>query len=381
MNFVDKYKPKSTKDILGQDIGLNQLRLNLKKPVFIYGPPGTGKTATIHALANDMNYEIIELNASDFRNKDEIDSIVGNSIKQKSLFNKGKIILVDELDGISGKEDRGGVQALLVLIQESTFPVIMVANDPWNSRFSQLRMKSKMIDFKKLNYLTIFNILTKICKSENIKISDKDLRELSIKSDGDVRAAINDLEIVSYNNNLEGIGERERETSIFNAIQLILKSNNPKEVLNILDRVNMDLNDCILWLEENIALEYKNKHDLARAYDILSKADVYRGRITKWQHWRFLVYIYDLISAGIAVSKKNKYYGFTKYRKPARILEIWKFNQKNKLKKDISIKIAKKVHTSIKHVKKDFLFYKRFINKDIIKELNLSEEEAEFLKN
>ena len=201
-----------------------------------------------------------------------------------------------------------------------------------------------------------------------------------MKSDGDARAAINDLEIISYNNTAESIGERERETSIFSAIQLILKSKNPKEVLNILDSVNLDLNECILWLEENIALEYTNKNDLARAYDTLSKADVYRGRIIRWQHWRFLVYINNFITAGIALAKKEKYYGFTKYKKPARILEIWKYNMKNKLRKDISAKLAKKVHTSIKKVNKDFLIYKHIIDKNLIKELKLTEEEINFLK-
>ena len=380
MNFVDKYKPKSVKEILGQATAILQIKDNLKKPILIYGPPGTGKTATVYGLSYDLGYEIIELNASDFRNKEEIDSIIGNAIKQQSLFKRGKVILVDELDGISGKEDRGGVQALLALIQESTFPVLMIANDPWSSRFSQLRMKSKIIEFKKLNYLTIFSILTSICKSENIRINDKELRDLAMKSDGDARAAINDLEIISYNNTAESIGERERETSIFSAIQLILKSKNPKEVLNILDSVNLDLNECILWLEENIALEYTNKNDLARAYDMLSKADIYRGRIIKWQHWRFLVYINNFITAGIALAKKEKYYGFTKYKKPARILEIWKYNMKNKLRKDISAKLAKKVHTSIKKVNKDFLIYKHIIDKNLIKELKLTEEEINFLK-
>ena len=380
MNFVDKYKPKSVKEILGQAVAILQVKDNLKKPILIYGPPGTGKTATVYGLSYDLGYEIIELNASDFRNKEEIDSIIGNAIKQQSLFKRGKVILVDELDGISGKEDRGGVQALLALIQESTFPVLMIANDPWSSRFSQLRMKSKIIEFKKLNYLTIFSILTSICKSENIRINDKELRDLAMKSDGDARAAINDLEIISYNNTAESIGERERETSIFSAIQLILKSKNPKEVLNILDSVNLDLNECILWLEENIALEYTNKNDLARAYDTLSKADIYRGRIIRWQHWRFLVYINNFITAGIALAKKEKYYGFTKYKKPARILEIWKYNMKNKLRKDISAKLAKKVHTSIKKVNKDFLIYKHIIDKNLIKELKLTEEEINFLK-
>ncbi|MBS3163079.1 replication factor C large subunit [Candidatus Woesearchaeota archaeon] len=380
MNLIDKYKPKSLREIFGQDTPILQLKDSLKKPILLHGPPGTGKTSAIYALANDLDYEIIELNASDLRNKEEIDNVVGNSIKQQSLFKRGKIILVDELDGITGKEDRGGVQALLALIQDSSFPVVMIANDPWSSKFSMLRTKTKLIEFKKLNYLSIYNILSRICKNENIKINDKDLRELATQSDGDARSAITDLELLSYKNNLGELGAREREVSIFNAMQLILKSTDPNIVLNILDNVKLDLDESLLWLEENLPIEYKDRNDLANSFDVLSRVDVFRGRILRWQHWRFLSYINDLMTAGITISKNNKYYGFTKYKRPARILEIWRFKQKNKLKYDISAKISKKLHTSVKGVTKDFLFYKKFIDKDLIKELNLSEEEALFLK-
>lgn len=380
MNLVDKYRPKSVKEVLGHENAILQIKDSLKKPILLHGSPGTGKTSFVHALASDLDYEIIEVNASDFRTRDDIENIVGNSLKQQSLFKRGKIILVDELDGISGREDRGGLQALLTLIQESKFPIIMIANDPWDSKFSSLRMKSKVIEFKRLNYLTICNILTSISKKEDIKISEKELKELAIKSNGDVRAAINDIEVLSYKNNLDGFGDRKQELSIFNAIQTILKSKDPKLVLNIFDEVNSDINENMLWLEENIALEYKDKNDLANAYDILSKADVFRGRITRWQHWRFWVYMNDFMTAGISLSKKEMYYGFTKYKKPSRILEIWKYNMKNKLKKDISKKIAKKVHTSIKNVNKDFLLYKNFIDKDLAKELRFTDEELEFLK-
>lgn len=380
MNLIDKYKPRSLKDVFGQDTPILQLKDSLKKPILLHGPPGTGKTSVVYALANDLDYEIIELNASDLRNKEEIDNIVGNSIKQKSLFKKGKIILVDELDGITGKEDRGGVQALLSLIQDSSFPVVMIANDPWSSKFSTLRTKTKLIEFKKLNYLSIYNILSRICKNENIKINDKDLRELATHSDGDARSAITDLELLSYKNDLGELGEREREVSIFNAIQLILKSTDPNIVLNVLDNVKLDLDESLLWLEENLPIEYKDRKDLANSFNVLSEVDVFRGRILRWQHWRFLSYINDLMTAGITISKNNKYYGFTKYKRPARILEIWKFKQKNKLKYDISSKISKKLHTSVKRVTKDFLFYKKFMDKEIIKELNLTEEETLFLK-
>ena len=79
-----------------------------KKPLLVHGPPGTGKTASVYAIANELGYEVVEANASDFRDKNSINSVVGSALNQVSLFKKGKIILIDELEGFSGNADRGG---------------------------------------------------------------------------------------------------------------------------------------------------------------------------------------------------------------------------------------------------------------------------------
>ena len=72
----------------------------------------------------------------------------------KNLRNKGKIILVDDIDGLSGTKDRGGVQALVRILKESSWPIVLTAIDPWNPKLSTLRNKSEMIEFNNLNYLS-----------------------------------------------------------------------------------------------------------------------------------------------------------------------------------------------------------------------------------
>ena len=59
-----------------------------KKAALIYGPTGVGKTCSVYAIANDNDLEIIEVNASDFRNKDKIDQVIGNALRQGSLFGR-----------------------------------------------------------------------------------------------------------------------------------------------------------------------------------------------------------------------------------------------------------------------------------------------------
>ena len=99
MNWLEKYKPKKLSEVLvSKDKILNLKRFILeRKPVILYGPTGSGKTSFVYALANELDYDVFEINASDQRNKENIDSIVRPSSLEGSLFGKGRIILIDDI--------------------------------------------------------------------------------------------------------------------------------------------------------------------------------------------------------------------------------------------------------------------------------------------
>jgi replication factor C large subunit len=176
------------------------------------------------------------------------------------------------------------------------------------------------------------------------------------------------------------LGERNKEQSIFVSLQHVFKSSNlDMKMFNIFDEVNMPIDEIFLWIEENIPLEYRGE-ELAKAFDALSKADVFRGRIYRQQHWRFMVYEYFLLGAGIAGVKKYNRTGWTQYRKPSRILKIWLQNQRAAKKKTICIKYAKLCHISTKQAMKDFLILKSILkNNSIRAELKLTEDELAYL--
>lgn len=392
--WTEKYKPKKIEDIEGHEAALKKLSEFIlhrsKKAALIYGPTGVGKTCSVYALASKVNYEIIEVNASDFRDKKSIDEIVGNSLKQQSLFNKSKIILIDEIDGLSGTEDRGGAGAVAKLLEWSSFPVILTANDPWQSKLSSLRRKCLVIEFEPLDYSAVFNVLRSICEKEKIKYDEDALKKLARSVGSDLRGAINDLQILTENSkelvegDLDDLGIREQKDSIFNALKLIFKSKKLDNVIGVFDKVDMDLDECFLWLDENIGREYTKSEDLVRAYDALGKADVFNGRIRRGQYWRFLVYKNALMTAGVALSKKDKYNQICSYKKVSRILKLWIAKQKYMKKKSIAEKVAKRTHTSSKRVIRDTLPYLQILfkkgkNSDFIKELELNEEEVNWL--
>ncbi len=399
MSFIYKYRPKSSEEIIGQDNAVSESIKRItswdkgSKPLFFYGPPGSGKTAFANALAEELNLDFFEINASDVRNKAQIEEKIGSVLSQQSLFGTSKLILLDEIDGLSGTKDRGGIPAITKLIQKSYFPIIITANNPWDNKFNTLRRKCEMIEFSPLDNKSLFAILKKICDNENIKYEDSVLMGLVRRSPGDARSAINDLQVLTIEageltrESLESMVERNKEDTIINALVKIFKTTDANIAASAFDNVRETLDEQFLWLDENLAKEYTKPHDLARAYDKLSKADIFYRRIRRWQHWRFLVYINLLITAGIAVSKDKKYPGMIKYAPTGRILKLWWAKQKSMKKKAIAEKIASNTHCSKKEALQNSLPYLQVVFKKdkeardrLIDELDLSKEEVDWLK-
>src|SRR3989338_4359320 len=140
MLLINRYKPVNTGEIFGQDKAISDLKKHIKskKPVILLGKSGTGKTASVYAIANELNYEIVESNSGEIRNKEGIINFLGSASWQQSLFYNGKLILIDEIEGFAGNADRGGLNAITDIIKESSFPVILTCNDEQSKNFSSL---------------------------------------------------------------------------------------------------------------------------------------------------------------------------------------------------------------------------------------------------
>ena len=388
--WTEKYRPIYFEDIRGQEEAVAKIKEFIKnfsvkkRAIILYGPPGTGKTSLAHVSAKEINSEIFELNASDLRNKEKLKEMLKPAIEQQSLSKKEKIILIDEVDGISG-EDRGGVQELNDLIEISEFPIFLTANDAWIKKLAPIRKKCLIIELKNLDYKIIKDVLIKILRKEKKFIDNKILTEISVKSRGDLRAAINDAQTISKLSSEEQIktlfDERNKEENILDALKKIFKLKATNETLRAFDQLDIKTDEIILWVEKNIPLEYRDEK-LAKAYELLSETDIFNGRIYHQQYWRFLVYENIFLSYGMASLNKENKTNFTKYKKPTRVLKIWMNNLKIAKKKTISEKYAKHSHISIKKAMKEFPIIKQLINSNpkIPEELDLDEDEMAYLK-
>ncbi len=393
--FTLKYAPKNSHQVFGQDKAVSELKefiLNYKtqgcKSALVYGPLGNGKTSSVYALAKELNYDLLEINSSDLRNAESIKTFLDSALGQQSLFFRPKIVLIDEVDNLSGVQDRGCIPALMKTIEKSSFPVILTANEIEDSKLKPLKKNSQLINYHKLQYRTIAHALQWVCEQENIPFEEKAINSLARQADGDLRGALLDLQVCSTGKKVSfaavsGLSERKKTESILNALTVIFKSSSAENALPALDDIDTELRDVFFWMDENLPKEYLSAKSLAKAYEHLARADVFNGRIIRRQHWRFLVYINNLLTAGISSAKEEKNPDFIPYRPTMRFLRMWQAKMKNAKKNEVAEKLARKTHTSQKVAREQMPFlqamFKTGSGQEIAAELELNEEEVEWL--
>ena len=213
------------------------------------------------------------------------------------------------------------------------------------------------------------------------------------QSRGDVRAALNDLQSVfdlgedmasslSEDNETGKIGVREQGRVIFDNLKKLFQDETDEKTLRIFDNSDLKLDEILLWVEENVTLEYQGKA-LFRAIDALSRADIFKGRIYRQQYWRFLVYENFFLTAGISAATQLKSNKFVSYKRPSRILKIWLANQKNARIKSIVSRYASLCHMSKKKAMKDrylLPFILDNLDERTKNRLDFDEKEEDYLK-
>lgn len=287
-----------------------------KAAILLEGPPGIGKTSIVYALANDLNMEVIETNASDTRTRDALESKLKETVKSKGIMDfivqsKDKIILIDEIDGIYGVTDRGAVPTILDLIENTQFPVIMCSNE-YKRNLQPLYNKITKFEINPLSHDEILKIVKRILKKEKIiNLTPDDLNFIIDKNNGDLRGIINDLQGIYQGGLDEDKKElltqlhRDSTEEIFSLIrELFQEAKTLQQARRITDKSDVDYNFLYKWINENLPIFIKKNKELKNAYENLSLADEIFGRIRKNQYWSLLPYFYDLFSGGVVLARK-----------------------------------------------------------------------------
>jgi len=349
--FNEDYHPKTFSEIHGQNKPIKEIIAwintwpSSKKALLIYGPPGIGKTVSVYVLKKEMNLDLIELNTSDVRNAENIVKIVGNAASSKALFSSKKIILIDEVDNIKGRSDLGGVKALAKIIDETQNPIILIANDPYKISAS-LRNKLDTIRFNTLRPASVRNRLRQIADEEEISVTDEQLDMIAERSGGDLRASINDLESLGRgvgDEDIRRLSPRDSENTIFEGLTAVFKEKGLKCRETFFD-IDKPPDEIIFWIDENMPRVYDPK-DVPCAYNYLSRADVFLGRVRRRQYYRFWAYAMDLMTGGVSVCHRGKA-GFVKYESPSYFRYLGRTKSKRNLTKEMLKKIGERTHSS-----------------------------------
>lgn len=391
--WVQKYRPETLDEYRGASNQKKELTKWLNnwetgdKPVLLHGQAGTGKTSLVEALAHDHGMELVETNASDVRTKSALKEELKEATRQASFFGGDKLILIDEVDGMSGR-DRGGVAELKEIVSESRFPVIMTANDAYAQKIRPLRNISKTVKLDSVHTNSINAHLKWILDEEGIDYDESAVKRIARRAGGQMRSAINDLESVALGreklekDDVKALSQRDSRQEIFDALKIIFKTSDIENARRASDNLDEDAETFMQWVRENIPREYKKPKDNAEAYYWISKADLFNGRIRRRMSWSLMKYIYEFSTAGVALSKEEKYDGWTKYQYPSKIKKMGQSRASRKKMDEVTSKLGERLHLSQKDVRKDLPFYSKMIenNGGLEESLELDEDEAEFIK-
>lgn len=391
-DWTEKYRPNTLSQVVGNKKATDELKSwaskwvagkPSKKAVILAGKPGIGKTTSAIALADEMGWEKLEMNASDQRNRKSIKNFVGRSAVDDTFsesgdftpYKEGKrtLLILDEADNIFGKEDKGGINEIVMTIQKTVQPIVLIANDYYGltRRSDVLKKLCKKIDFEPVKKEKVTALLKGICENEGIEFKISALRAIAERCEGDVRSAVRDLESLCLgkdgrltHKDVDALGYRNRKAEIFPTLKDILKNSDPIEAKESVRDLDENPSELIVWVDENLPREYDDARELLDGYRWLAKADIYLGRVTKRQWYRSWTYARDAMTAGVCSAKRRSHTGWTRYAFPTWIRKMSSSKRTRNIKSNISRKVAPHVHSTSSKVNSAFFPYLKYLFKN-----------------
>ena len=366
-DWTETHRPSTLSEVRGNDTARDALREwaetwpDHREAVILHGSPGVGKTSAAHALAADMDWQTIELNASDARTKDVIDTVAGEAAKSGTLTAGGsgrRLVILDEADNIHGNADRGGTRAITSLVKEANQPMVLIANEFYDMSRG-LRNACRDVEFRDVSKRSIMPVLRDVCRQEDIAYEDAALEGIAELNSGDLRGAIKDLQAMA-----EGreelteddvvTGERDRTTGIFDYLDTVIKEADAEEALKASYDVDETPDDMINWIEDNVPKDYRGD-ELADAYGFLANADRWLGRVRATQDYSFWRYATDNMTAGVAASRRGDKGGWTRYGPPSYWSKLGRTKGTRNTRDSIAERIAEREGASVATVRREVL--------------------------
>ena len=344
-DWTERHRPSSERHLEGNEVQRRKIRAWLdewkngtprKKALLLVGPPGVGKTSVARAIAQDMGWNVIELNASDARNAAAIRKVATHGSTHRSLFhnpNEKKqrtLVLLDEVDHLSGglravsqdriekaiqgnddtgkdvslKGDSGGKAELLNLLAETRQPVILACNEimglwgrgsSWSSTRDRFTKHLQTITFERASDEALRRIARRVLREENLDFEDAAIETLVENNPGDLRALVRDLQVLSSTStgtltkamvaSQALAGHRDTSEGVFPGLDKLYRSVNAEEAVRIGRSIEKSPPDMINWVHWNNAGLFPNPQSIKRGNQSLSTASkMYMGQFRSTAH-------------------------------------------------------------------------------------------------
>ncbi|KFQ56375.1 Replication factor C subunit 1, partial [Nestor notabilis] len=346
--WVDKYKPVSLKALIGQqgeqscankllrwlrnwhkNTSEDEQAKNSKtggkddgssfKAALLSGPPGVGKTTTASLVCKELGYSYVELNASDTRSKNSLKEVVAETLNNTSIKDfcsgtsssvSGKhVLIMDEVDGMAGNEDRGGIQELIGLIRHTKVPIICMCNDRNHPKIRSLVHYCFDLRFQRPRLEQIKGAMMSIAFKEGLKIPPPAMQEIILAANQDIRQVLHNLNMwcakdksLTYDEAKTDASRAKKDIKLgpFDVVRKVFAAGGEASRMSLIDKLDLFFHDyslAPLFVQENYvhmrpaaAGGDLKKHLvlLSRAADSICDGDIVDRQIRSKQNWNLL---------------------------------------------------------------------------------------------
>ncbi len=374
-------------------------RLPSRRAAVLSGPAGVGKTTAAWAVANDLGWTVVEMNASDARNERAIERVAGRASVTHTLDERSTsrsksraLILLDEADCLTGRaaessptkrappslreylrgryrsieslnaayglkpstkpapfkdwesvprspgnyawarlpaaradiedwrssaqapdvSDRGGMAAIARLVRGTLQPVVLTVNDEEVlTRYSPIfRNSVTRIRFYPVRYDELRPRLDQIARSEKIRLAPGVIEAIVQRAQGDVRAALNDLEAIAPIEagplQLSVLGARDLGADLAAMTEEALSAPRFYRSVEVQSRLDTPPDDLLPWIEENLPHFAPDAERRADAFEVLATAErflMHARRARVWSQWS---YASELLTGGVGLALRDR---------------------------------------------------------------------------